>query len=560
MEPLSVYHDNMLSIEAIKDYCKSGDVLQRFEIVENVSEHHHYLSKDPVETDTKYLKAIKKEILILQHSLPQGIFVKAFENRSDLFSAMIQGSENTPYEGGLFFFDIQLPSDYPQSPPKFFYHSYNDPKETCRINPNLYSQGCVCLSILDTFNDGPRWDPKNSSLLQVLVSIQGLILVKEPFWNEPNRIVKKEENRDLESLGIHFYTKRSEKTNREVLMLVFKSLVNIMDNPSAHFRTEINHHFESKFDKITQKLSLWMNKSNSEGRNKDEINNMEDLQVLKYPISFPNKKFIREFNGLLQLLESKINEKKRKQDVWDVVSFVSSNNSSPSLYMNDFCGPQIEQKEVVELKSFANSRNDSIVQEDVGECQFDKHEDAEIMVVAETKIGIQYDQNSNLSRSRESGVDLQIRGTETSITIENENEEPETFQGYDYDTTGGPPQGTEASKIMFYGLRFYSATTLIGAFIILIAYMIGTWPMALLASVVCLLIHVWITIAVDFSARRNFSGSTITLDLKEVSVLFGNPAIRFQRFKLRFILMTFSIIANVLFIVSLLNFVYLAQH
>ena len=224
MEPLSVNNLNMFSIETNKDHDESTDRLQKFEILENISEQHHYLSSDAVETDSKYLKAVKKEILILQHSLPQGIFVKAFENRSDLFSAMIQGPENTPYEGGLFFFDIQLPSDYPQSPPKFFYHTYNDPKEICRINPNLYSQGCVCLSILETFNDGPRWDPKNSSLLQVLVSIQGLILVKEPFWNEPNRIVKKEENRDLEALGIHFYTKRSEKTNREVLMLVFKPM------------------------------------------------------------------------------------------------------------------------------------------------------------------------------------------------------------------------------------------------------------------------------------------------------------------------------------------------
>ena len=80
-----------------------------------------------------FLKFIKKEFSILQHSLPQGIFVKAFENRSDLFSAMIEGPENTPYEGGLFFFEIQLPSDYPHSPPKFHHRSYNEPSENCRI-------------------------------------------------------------------------------------------------------------------------------------------------------------------------------------------------------------------------------------------------------------------------------------------------------------------------------------------------------------------------------------------------------------------------------------------
>jgi len=551
----------MLPIEANKD-SETANNFQRFEILENVSEKHHFFSTDAVETDNKYLKVVKKEISILQQSLPQGIFVKAFESRFDLFSAMIQGPENTPYEGGLFFFDIKLPSDYPQSPPKFFYHSYNDPNEICRINPNLYSQGCVCLSILDTFDAGPRWDPRNSSLLQVLVSIQGLILVKEPFWNEPNRIVKKEENRGLEVLGIHFYTKRSEKTNREVLMLVFKSLINILDNPSAHFRTEIHQHFESIFDKITQKLSLWMNKCNSEGRNKDEINNMEDLLVLKYPISFPDKKFTRELNGLLEQLESKINEKIRKQDghLRNAASCVSLNSPSPSLCVTDFGDQEIERKEIVELKSVANSGNDLMVKENVSEGNFDKDEDSKIMVVAERKNGIQHDPNSNLSRSRESGVDFQIKGTETSITIENENEESEIFQGYDYDISGGPPQGAEAFKIMFYGVRFYSVTTLTGALMILIAFMIGNLFMALIASVFCLLTHLWITTALDFSARRNFSGSIVTFDLKEVSVLFGNPAIRFQRIKLRFVLMTLSCIANFLFIVSILHFIYLAVH
>ena len=32
---------------------------------------------------------------------------------------------------------------------------------------------------------GERWDPKHSNLVQVLVSIQGLVLVDEPYYNEP---------------------------------------------------------------------------------------------------------------------------------------------------------------------------------------------------------------------------------------------------------------------------------------------------------------------------------------------------------------------------------------
>lgn len=50
------------------------------------------------------------------------------------------------------------------------------------VNPNLYEEGKVCLSILGTWS-GDRneiWSAARSSLLQAFVSIQGLVLVKEP--------------------------------------------------------------------------------------------------------------------------------------------------------------------------------------------------------------------------------------------------------------------------------------------------------------------------------------------------------------------------------------------
>jgi ubiquitin-protein ligase len=47
-----------------------------------------------------------------------------------------------------------------------------------------YEDGKVCLSLLGTWS-GPGWVPGQSTLLQVLLSIQALILVEEPFFNEP---------------------------------------------------------------------------------------------------------------------------------------------------------------------------------------------------------------------------------------------------------------------------------------------------------------------------------------------------------------------------------------
>ena len=58
---------------------------------------------------------------------------------------------------------------------------------TVRFNPNLYNDGKVCLSLLGTWHGGSadeKWDASRSTLYQVLVSIQSIIMVEEPMYNE----------------------------------------------------------------------------------------------------------------------------------------------------------------------------------------------------------------------------------------------------------------------------------------------------------------------------------------------------------------------------------------
>lgn len=46
------------------------------------------------------------------------------------------------------------------------------------------AEGKVCLSLLGTWS-GPGWVVGSSTLLQVLISIQAMILNDEPYLNEP---------------------------------------------------------------------------------------------------------------------------------------------------------------------------------------------------------------------------------------------------------------------------------------------------------------------------------------------------------------------------------------
>ncbi|VVC38906.1 Hypothetical protein CINCED_3A010546, partial [Cinara cedri] len=154
-----------------------------FDLVDTLlDDSHKYIYEKENNLHPTLLKMVTKDIQILQKSLPAGIWVKTFENRMDLFSVMIRGPERTPYAGGLFMFDIKLPHTYPLTPPLCHYYSFCDD----RLNPNLYEDGKVCLSLLGTWSGHgvELWSPRDSNLLQLLVSIQGLILVSEPYYNE----------------------------------------------------------------------------------------------------------------------------------------------------------------------------------------------------------------------------------------------------------------------------------------------------------------------------------------------------------------------------------------
>ncbi|PLB38474.1 ubiquitin-conjugating enzyme E2 [Aspergillus candidus] len=147
---------------------------------------HRFISQAAPSAFSKCLKRIRKEFGILSSSLPPGIFVRTWESRIDLLRVLIIGPQGTPYEHAPFVIDFHFSDDFPTQPPAAFFHSWTNGQGM--INPNLYEDGKVCLSVLGTWpteNPEETWSPVNSTVLQILVSIMGLVLVKTPFYNEP---------------------------------------------------------------------------------------------------------------------------------------------------------------------------------------------------------------------------------------------------------------------------------------------------------------------------------------------------------------------------------------
>ena len=94
--------------------------------------------------------------------------------------AVVCGCDGTPYHGGAYCFEVRFPDNYPFEPPVFTYLT-NDGRT--RFNPNLYKNGKVCLSLLNTWNGEP-WSGVQS-LVSVLQCIQTAVINEDPLVNEP---------------------------------------------------------------------------------------------------------------------------------------------------------------------------------------------------------------------------------------------------------------------------------------------------------------------------------------------------------------------------------------
>eukprot|EP00361_Fabrea_salina_P002689 CAMPEP_0202428442 /NCGR_PEP_ID=MMETSP1345-20130828/2454_1 /ASSEMBLY_ACC=CAM_ASM_000843 /TAXON_ID=342563 /ORGANISM="Fabrea Fabrea salina" /LENGTH=148 /DNA_ID=CAMNT_0049039435 /DNA_START=12 /DNA_END=458 /DNA_ORIENTATION=- len=114
------------------------------------------------------LKRIQKELADLQRDPPANCSAGPNDD-SELYqwTATIMGPDDSPYSGGVFFLNIQFPTDYPFKPPKITF--------TTRIyHPNINSNGAICLDILKD-----QWSPA-LTISKVLLSISSLLTDPNP--------------------------------------------------------------------------------------------------------------------------------------------------------------------------------------------------------------------------------------------------------------------------------------------------------------------------------------------------------------------------------------------
>ena len=121
-----------------------------------------------------------KYILNNEHSLSlENIYYKHDEENIMKGYALIIGQKHTPYGYGYYFFEFNFPDNYPFSPPVVRYLT-ND--GSMRFNPNLYTNGKVCLSLLNTWS-GDSWT-SCQTINSILLTLS-IVLCENPLLNEP---------------------------------------------------------------------------------------------------------------------------------------------------------------------------------------------------------------------------------------------------------------------------------------------------------------------------------------------------------------------------------------
>ncbi|CEM02402.1 unnamed protein product [Vitrella brassicaformis CCMP3155] len=115
----------------------------------------------------KEQKRLQKELQDIQAAFAENpdcpVTANMIDDNLTRWKGHIKGPEGSPYEGGKYVIDIQIPTDYPYNPPKMKF-------DTKIWHPNISSQtGAICLDILKN-----EWSPA-LTIRTALLSLQALL-------------------------------------------------------------------------------------------------------------------------------------------------------------------------------------------------------------------------------------------------------------------------------------------------------------------------------------------------------------------------------------------------
>lgn len=261
-------HINTLS--NYSNYSILTSIIDEDKKIKENNDNNVVISSTTIKRLANDVKKILKEPLT-----SNGIYYKHDENNMLIGYAMIIGPKNTPYENGYYFFQFNYPTNYPFSPPIVKYYT-ND--SITRFNPNLYTNGKVCVSILNTWH-GEQWTGCQtiSSILLTLCTL----FTENPLLNEPGVLAN--------HIDIHSYTKAIEYKNLDFSICKSMECCSNKSNKFNIFYNEMKEIFLNNYDDNITKI-------------KNKINS-DDKRTIFY-IKLYNMKIYTNYSLLLNKIEN----------------------------------------------------------------------------------------------------------------------------------------------------------------------------------------------------------------------------------------------------------------
>jgi ubiquitin-conjugating enzyme E2 D/E len=116
------------------------------------------------------IQRLRRELKDMEKNDIPNMSAGPIDNNLFEWSAIILGPCETPYEGGVFYLNISIPSNYPYKPPTVIF-------KTKIYHPNINSSGHICLDILKN-----QWNAA-LTISKILLSICSLL--SDPNANDP---------------------------------------------------------------------------------------------------------------------------------------------------------------------------------------------------------------------------------------------------------------------------------------------------------------------------------------------------------------------------------------
>ena len=198
--------------------------------------------------------------------------------------SLVIGPSDTIYADGFYLFEWSFPYNYPFSPPKLKFMTSDG---VTRFHPNLYRNGKVCLSLLNTWK-GEQWTSCQTirSILLTLITL----FHNKPLLNEPGFTAAHSDFLP--------YNKLIKYANCKSAIFGIIS-ENLLPSNFISFYTFIKNHFLKEYDNIIARLE------------KEKTENMHDntpvvVRVYNLRVTPDYKTLIDDFKGLHKLLINKL--------------------------------------------------------------------------------------------------------------------------------------------------------------------------------------------------------------------------------------------------------------